>query len=143
MRVEAEADEMHSLVQKKANEQWRWLALDKTSRQIIVLHMGDRSRPSAKQLWTHLPAVYREHAPCYPAQEVVYQGVIPTERQKASTKTARRTKHLERCNTTLRHRVSRRVRASLAFSKTVENHSGAIRYCICHDNLTSTAALPL
>jgi hypothetical protein len=27
-RVEAEADEMRSFVEKKANEQWLWLALD-------------------------------------------------------------------------------------------------------------------
>jgi insertion element IS1 protein InsB len=60
-RVEAEADEMHSFVQQKANEQWLWLALDRTTRQIIAFHVGDRSRRSAKQLWANLPAVYREH----------------------------------------------------------------------------------
>ena len=30
--------------QKKANEQWLWLALDKTTRQSIACHVGDRSR---------------------------------------------------------------------------------------------------
>ena len=79
-RVEAEADEMHSFVQQKANEQWLWLALDKTTRQIIALYVGDRSRTSAKQLWANLPAVYREHATFYTDQYVVYQGVIPAER---------------------------------------------------------------
>ena len=29
-RVEAEADEMHSFVQQRANEQWLWLALDRS-----------------------------------------------------------------------------------------------------------------
>ena len=140
---DAEADEMHSFVQKKANAQWLWLALDRSTRQIIALHVGDRSRTSAKQLWANLPAVYREHATFYPDQYVVYQGVIPTERHKAITKNARKTNHIERFNNTLRQRVSRLVRATLAFSKKVENHIGAILYFICHYNLTRATALPL
>ena len=63
-------------------------------------------------------------------------------RGKAITKKARKTNHLERFNNTLRQRVSRLVRATLAFSKKVENHIGAIRYFICHYNLTR-AALPV
>ena len=35
--VEAEADEMHSFVQNKANEQWLWLAMDKPTRQIVAV----------------------------------------------------------------------------------------------------------
>ena len=140
---DAEADEMHSFVQKKANEQWLWLALDRSTRQIIAFHVGDRSRTSAKQLWANLPAVYREHATFYTDQYVVYQGVIPAERHKAITKNARKTNHIERFNNTLRQRVSRLVRATLAFSKKVENHIGAIRYFICHYNLTRATALPL
>jgi IS1 family transposase len=50
--------------------------------------------------------------------------------------------NLERFNNTLRQRVSRLVRSTLAFSKKVENHIGAIRYFICHYNLTR-AALPV
>jgi hypothetical protein len=34
-RLEAEADEMWSFVQKKANKQWIWLAMEATTRQII------------------------------------------------------------------------------------------------------------
>jgi hypothetical protein len=32
-------------------------------RHIIALHVGDRSRERAQQLWAHMPAVYREQAP--------------------------------------------------------------------------------
>jgi insertion element IS1 protein InsB len=142
-RVAAEADERHSFVQKKANEQWLWLALDRSTRQIRACHVGDRSRTRAKQLWTNWPAVYREHATCSTDQSVVYPGVIPAERHKAITKKARLTNHLERLNNTLRHRVSRLVRATLACSKRVENHIGAIRYFLCHYNLMRAAALPL
>jgi insertion element IS1 protein InsB len=49
-KLEAEADEMWSFVQKKANKQWIWLAMDATTRQIIAFHVGDRSRESAKAL---------------------------------------------------------------------------------------------
>jgi hypothetical protein len=46
-----------------------------------------------------------------------------------------------RFNNTLRQRVSRLVRRTLAFSKKVDNHIGAIRYFLCHYNLTKTALL--
>jgi insertion element IS1 protein InsB len=142
-QVEAEADEMCSFVQRKANKQWLWLAMDRTTRQIIAFHVGDRSRDSAKQLWANLPAVYREQAVFYTDQYEVYKGVIPAERHKAITKKARKTNYIERFNNTLRQRVSRLVRETLAFSKKVANHIGAIRYFICHYNLTRAAALPL
>jgi len=142
-RVEAEANEMHSFVKRKANEQWLWLAIDRATRQVVAFHVGDRSRTSAQQLWANLPALYREQATFYTDQYVVYQGVIPAERHKAMTKKVRLTNHIERFNNTLRQRVSRLVRATLAFSKKLENHIGAIRYFICHYNLTRAAALPL
>jgi hypothetical protein len=58
----------------------------------------------------------------------VYTGVIPAAQHKAITKLARKTNHLERFNNTLRQRVSRLVRNTLACSKKLANHIGAIRY---------------
>jgi insertion element IS1 protein InsB len=49
-RLEMEADEMASFVQKKANKQWIWIAMDATTRQVIAFHVGDRSCRSAKRL---------------------------------------------------------------------------------------------
>jgi IS1 family transposase len=49
-QLEAEADAMWSFVQKKANRQWLWIAMDATARQIMVCHVGDRSRNSGKAL---------------------------------------------------------------------------------------------
>jgi insertion element IS1 protein InsB len=115
--------------------------MDKPTRQIIALHVGDRSRKSARQLWANLPAVYREQATFYTDQYVVYKGVIPADRHKAITKKARLTNHIERFNNTLRQRVSRLVRQTLAFSKNMANHIGAIRYFICHYNLRRAPAL--
>ena len=48
--------------------------------------------------------------------------------------------HIERCNNTLRQRVSRLVRDALSFSKKLANHIGTITLFICHDNLTRAAA---
>jgi insertion element IS1 protein InsB len=142
-KLEAEADEMWSFVQKKANKQWIWLAMDATTRQIIAFHVGDRSRESAKALWASIPEVYQAHATFHTDQYEVYKGVIPAERHKAITKKARKTNHIERFNNTLRQRLSRLVRDTLSFSKKVENHIGAIKFFICHYNLEKATALPV
>jgi insertion element IS1 protein InsB len=130
-------------VQKKANKQWIWLAMDATTRQIIAFHVGDRSRESAKALWGEIPEVYQEHATFHTDQYDVYTGIIPAERHKAITKKVRETNHIERFNNTLRQRLSRLVRATLSFSKKVENHIGTIKFFICHYSLEQAAALPV
>jgi insertion element IS1 protein InsB len=139
--LEIEADELWSFVQKKANPQWVWIAMDRQTRQILAFHIGDRSRQSAKQLWANIPELYRERARFYTDHYAAYTGVIPPAQHKAITKSARKTNHIERCNNTLRQRVSRLGRSTLAFAKKVENHIGAIRYFISHYNLTRAALL--
>ena len=54
-RLEVEADELASFVQKKANKQWVWIAMDAKTRQIIAFHVGDRSHTSAEHLWAKIP----------------------------------------------------------------------------------------
>src|SRR5688572_4695262 len=135
-RLEVEADEMASFVQKKANKQWIWLAMDTRTRQIIAFHVGDRSGKSARKLWAKIPVAYRQQATFYTDQYVVYEGVIPAARHRAINKKARKTNHIERFNNTLRQRVSRLVRSALSFSKKLDNHIGAIKMFICHYNLT-------
>jgi insertion element IS1 protein InsB len=141
-RLEAEMDELWSFVGAKANRHWVWIAMDATTRQVIAFHVGDRSGQSAHALWEQMPAVYREQATFYTDQYEVYTGVIPSAQHRAISKLARKTNHVERFNCTLRQRVSRLVRATLSFSKKVNNHIGAIRYFICDYNLTKSAALP-
>jgi insertion element IS1 protein InsB len=139
-RLELEADEMHSFVKKKENKQWIWIAMDAKTRQIIAFHVGDRSRKSARHLWAKIPEAYRQQATFYTDQYVVYEGVIPAAQHKAIHKLARKTNHVERFNNTLRQRLSRLVRETLSFSKKLANHIGAIKYFICHYNLTRAAA---
>jgi insertion element IS1 protein InsB len=127
-------------VKKKANKQWIWIAMDAQSRPVIALHVGGRSRKSAKRLWAKIPLAYRQQAMFYTDQYVVYTGVIPAAQHHAISKLARKTNHIERFNNTLRQRVSRLVREGLSFSKTLANHIGAIKLFICHYNLTRAAA---
>jgi insertion element IS1 protein InsB len=142
-RLEAEADEMWSFVGKKANKPWIWIAMDANTRQVIAFHIGDRSRESGAQLWAKVPEVYRRQAVFHTDLYEVYRGVIPPERHKAITKHARKTNHIERFNNTLRQRLSRLTRETLSFSKKLVYHIGAIKYFICHYNLTRAAALPV
>jgi hypothetical protein len=84
------------------------------------------------------------HTTAKPFQlEFSRKGVIPAEQHWAITKQARKTNHIEGFNNTLRQRVSRLVRETLSFSKTLANHIGAIKYFICHYNLTRREALPV
>jgi insertion element IS1 protein InsB len=100
----------------------------------------DRSRDSAKELWANIPEIYREQATFHTDQYEAYKSVIPAARHRAITKKARKTNHVERFNNTLRQRVSRLVRETLSFSKKLAHHIGAIKYFICHYNLTRVAA---
>jgi insertion element IS1 protein InsB len=101
-RLEADADEMWSFVQKKANQPWIWIAMDAITRQIIALHGGDRGRARGQELWAPLPTVYRAQATCYTDQYVVEKGVIPAEQHTAITTPARTTHHIERFKNTSR-----------------------------------------
>ncbi len=139
-RLEVEADEMASFVQKKSNKQWIWLAMDAKSRQIIGYYVGDRSRKSARKLWANIPKVYRQQATFYTDHYVVYKGVIPAAQHQPIGKVSRKTNHIERFNNTLRQRVSRLVRSALSFSKKLANHIGAIKYFVCNYNLLKAKA---
>jgi hypothetical protein len=39
-RLQVEADELCSCVEKKANKQWLWIAMDKQTRPIMAFHVG-------------------------------------------------------------------------------------------------------
>lgn len=39
-----------SFVLFKANKKWLWLALDRASRQVVALHVGDRASANEKKI---------------------------------------------------------------------------------------------
>jgi hypothetical protein len=76
-RLEVQAEAMASFVRKKANKQWRWTAMDATTRQVMALHVGARSRTSAKRRWAKISEAYRHHATFDTDQDVMYAGGCP------------------------------------------------------------------
>ncbi|MGG6295055.1 IS1 family transposase [Leptolyngbya sp. AN02str] len=138
-RLTLECDEAWSFVGHKGNKQWIWLALDRSTREIVGVHIGDRSQEGAQALWESLPAVYRQCALCYTDFWQAYRAVLPPQRHRSVGKESGQTNHIERFNCTLRQRVSRLVRKTLSFSKKLENHIGAIWFFIHYYN----ASLPL
>ena len=129
-----QCDELWSFVGNKDNKQWVWLAIDQGTGEIVGVYVGDRSQNGAQGLWESLPAVYRQCAVCYTDFWDAYQGILPTKRHHAVGKETGQTYKIERFNATLRQRVSRLVRKALSFSKTLENHIGAIWYFVHHYN---------
>jgi insertion element IS1 protein InsB len=117
-------------VNNKGNKQWVWLALDADTREIVGVYIGARDETAAHQLWKSLPGVYRQCATAYTDFWAAYTAVLPSKRHRAVGKETGKTSYIERFNNTLRQRVSRLVRKSLSFSKSLDNHIGAIWYFI-------------
>ncbi len=118
----------------KGNKQWVWLALDADTREIVGVYIGARDETSAQGLWDSLPPVYRQCAVAYTDFWAAYATVLPSTRHRAVGKQTGKTSYIERLNNTLRQRVSRLVRKTLSFSKSLENHIGAIWYFVHYYN---------
>ena len=140
-RLEVEADELLSFVKNKQNKPWLWLAMDIKTKQVLAFYVGDRRKHSARKLGKAIPQVYKQTALCYTDQYESYPGVIPADQHRALSKQFRKANHIECLNCTLRQRIFRLVRATLSFSQKLDNHIGAIRYFLCHYNLTLAAKL--
>ena len=121
-----QCDELWSFVNHKGNKQWIWLALNTETREIVGVAIGDRDERTAQMLWNSLPPVYRQCAVAYTDFWTAYEAVFPKKRHQAVGKETGKTSYIERFNNTLRQRVSRLVRKTLSFSKSLENHIGAI-----------------
>jgi hypothetical protein len=59
-----ELDELWSLVFKRANKRWIWIALSRATRQVVAYVVGDTSCATCQRLWKQIPAVSR-YAHCY------------------------------------------------------------------------------
>jgi len=131
-RLTVQMDELWSFVNDKGDEQWVWLALDAATREVVGLHIGDRSGDSAKALWRSMPPIYRQCAVLYTDRWSAYLTVLPSYRHRPVDKDSGLTSYIERFNCTLRQRLSRLVRKSLWFSKKLDNHMAAI-WSFVHD----------
>ncbi len=100
----------------------------------LGVYMGARDEAATRKLWQSLPLVYRQCAIAYTDFWATYAAVLPSKRHRAVGKETGKTSYIERFNNTLRQRVSRLVRKTLSFSKSLENHIGAIWYFIHYYN---------
>jgi IS1 family transposase len=141
LRLTIECDEVWSFVGSKKQKQWVWLAIDRDTREIVGVHIGDRSAEGAQALWDSLPGIYQQWATSYTDFWEAYHSIFPETRHHAVGKESGQTNHIERFNCTLRQRVSRLVRKTLSFSKKLGNHIGAIWYFIHHYNACIRMAL--
>ena len=132
-------DEMWSFVSKKENKKWIWLALNPYNRQIIAFHLGNRSADDAQQLYENIPRFFKERAGFFSDYWRAYKTVFESEEHFAVGKGSGLTAYIERFNCTIRQRASRLVRKALSFSKSVDNHMGAIKYFIVHYNKQQAA----
>ncbi|GAA4460774.1 IS1 family transposase [Nibrella saemangeumensis] len=133
--IDCETDELWSFVLRKTNKQWLWLALDRASRQVVALHIGDRGATGALGLWQALPEPYRQQASFHTDDWDAYKQIIPVHQHRCS-QYKQHTNHVERFFCTLRQRASRLVRLSLSFSKKLNRHINSIRFVVTHYNLS-------
>ena len=61
-RLTIEGDELWLFAMTKKNPQWVWLAIDRQTREMVGVAIGDRSSQTARSLWNSLPGVYRQGA---------------------------------------------------------------------------------
>ncbi len=108
--------------------------MDAKTREIVGVYIGDRSEQAARELWNSLPPVYRQCAVAYTDFWAAYETVFPKKRHQAVGKKTGKTSYIERFNNTLRQTVSRLVRKTLSFSKSLENHIGAIWHFVHYYN---------
>ncbi len=101
---------------------------------LLVFIWAARDEEAARHLWQSLPPVYRQCAIAYTDFWAAYSTVLPSKRHGAVGKETGKTSDIERFNNTLRQRVSRLVGKTLSFSKSIENHIGAIWYFVHHYN---------
>ena len=133
-RLTIQCDELWSFLDNQGNKQWVWLGLDVKTREIVGLYIGARDERAARKLWESLPPVYRQCAVAYTDFWAAYGAVFPHQRHRAVGKETGLTSYIERLNNTLRQRISRLVRKTLSFSKSLENHIGAIWYFVHYYN---------
>ena len=129
-----ELDELWSFVGKKEQQRWVWLALCRRTRQVVAYWVGDRSKTSALQLWRRIPTDYarcRSFSDGYQA----YRFMFDRERHQMMNKPTGETSHVERWFNTLRQRLARFTRKTLAFSKMDAFHEGLLRLFIYQYNL--------
>jgi IS1 family transposase len=137
-----ELDECWSFLQQSFFERWLWIALCRRTRQIVAYAIGDRSQTTCRKLKDRLPYGYRDCRLVADGWEA-YQQVFPADQLQVYRGVRGPTNHAERWFNTLRQRLARYTRKTLAFSKSdayhpLVTHAFIVRYnlAILHSSRT-------
>jgi insertion element IS1 protein InsB len=133
-RPELELDELWSYVGSKREVIWIWIALERLSRRIVGLAVGDRSVSTCRDLWLSLPADYRRRGIYDTDYYAPYREILPRSRHRPSAKGSGATSLVERFNLTLRNWCCNLTRKTLAISQSKGVHATRIRMVINHYN---------
>lgn len=114
-----------------------WLALCTSSRQVVACVIGGRGKATCKHLWKGVPEPYKQGV-CYTDFWEAY-AALPDEQHVAVGKDSGLTAHVERFNNTLRQRLARFVRKTLAFSKSELMHLICLHLFLHRYNLERAA----
>jgi len=130
-----ELDELWSFVGSKQQQRWVWLALCRRTRQVVAYWVGDRSEMAALHLWRRIP---RDYVRCASFSDCwqPYTHIFDIQRHRMVGKHEGETNHVERWFNTLRQRLARFTRKTLAFSKRDAFHDGLLRLFIYDYNLS-------
>jgi insertion element IS1 protein InsB len=129
-----ELDECWTFLQQRFYERWLWIALCRRTRQIVAYAIGDRSQTTCRKLKDRLPRDYRDCLLVADGWEA-YQQVFPADQLQVYQGVRGPTNHAERWFNTLRQRMARYTRKTLAFSKSDTYHALATHAFIAHYNL--------
>lgn len=114
-----------------------WVASCRRTRQVVPWFAGDRGARSYRKLWEGITESYRA-AHTYSDFWQAYQIVLGGNHQPSGKETGQ-PPHVERWNSTLRQRLAKFMRKSLAFSKNIEFHNIALQLFIYEYDLTHTS----
>ena len=97
--------------------------------------MGSRSSVDTLLFYEKIPDIFKVNTDFFSDYWQAYVDVFKDNNHFGVGKDSGLTAYIERFKGTLKQRCSRLVRKSLSFSKSLENHIGAIKYFICNYNL--------
>jgi insertion element IS1 protein InsB len=129
-----ELDETWSYVGEHFFERWLWTAMCRRTRQIVAYAIGDRTQVTCRKLADRLPHGYRD-CPLMVDGWEAYQLVFPPDQLVVQVGRRGPTNHAERWYNTLRQRLARYTRKTLAFSKSDYLHRLVTHAFIFQHNL--------
>jgi len=142
LQEELEVDEMWSFVGDKGNQRWVWTVLCRRTRQVVAYAVGKRDIATGQKLWQSvcdLPDALSRYrfARVYTDAHAMYDSIMPVTQHWPSDEDGGQggTNHLERFHLTLRQRLARLTRKTLAFSKSDEMHLVHLRLFFQRYNL--------